>query len=66
MKVTVNGESREVGSGTSIFELLDSLALDPGSTVVERNGMVLQRELYESTLLEKGDVLELMRFVGGG
>ena len=66
MKITVNGESSEVGSGSTVFELLESLALDPDSTVVERNGMVLQRERFDDTLLEKGDVLELLRFVGGG
>ena len=66
MKITVNGESREAGSGTTVIELLDSLALDPDSTVVERNGLVLQRDQFGDTLLEKGDVLELLRFVGGG
>ena len=66
MKITVNGEAREVGSGTTVLELLESLALDPDSTVVERNGLVLQREQFDDTALEKGDVLELLRFVGGG
>jgi len=66
MKVSVNGESREIDGNTTVFELLESLALDPDATVVERNGLVLERERYDDTLLGKGDVLEVLRFVGGG
>ena len=66
MKVTVNGEAHEVDESSTVFELLESLALDPDAMVVERNGLVLERERYDDTLLGKGDVLEVLRFVGGG
>jgi len=66
MKVTVNGETHQVDESTTVFELLETLALDPDAMVVERNGLVLERERYDDTVLGKGDVLEILRFVGGG
>jgi thiamine biosynthesis protein ThiS len=66
VKVIVNGESHEIDERTTVFELLESLALDPDAMVVERNGLVLERERYDDTVLGKGDVLEVLRFVGGG
>jgi sulfur carrier protein len=65
MKVTVNGESREVSSHT-VLDLLEELGLQPARTVVEQNAVIVQRDLYEETLLGEGDVLELVRIVGGG
>jgi thiamine biosynthesis protein ThiS len=65
MKVTINGESRDVTSLT-VLELLEELGLQPARTVVERNAAIVQRDLYGDTLLGEGDVLELVRIVGGG
>jgi sulfur carrier protein len=65
MKITINGESREVNAPT-VLELLNELGLDPARTVVERNAAIVQREMYGDTLLGEGDVLELVRIVGGG
>ena len=65
MKVTINGESREVTSRT-VLALLEELGLQPARTVVERNTVIVQRDLYGDTLLGEGDVLELVRLVGGG
>ena len=33
---------------------------------VERNGNIVPRARYGETVLEDGDVLEIVRFVGGG
>jgi sulfur carrier protein len=65
MIVTINGESREVSSRT-VLALLEELGLQPGRTMVEQNAVIVQRDLYEATLLGEGDVLELVRIVGGG
>ena len=65
MKLQVNGEYREV-SATNIFDLLTELGLHPQGTIVERNREIVDRETYRDTLLSEGDVLELVRLVGGG
>jgi sulfur carrier protein len=66
MNVQVNGDDRTVEGGSTVLGLLESLDLKPESTVVERNGDILERVSFGETILTEGDVFELVRFVGGG
>jgi thiamine biosynthesis protein ThiS len=66
MQITVNGETRDVTPDTTIGSLLHGLGLSPKVTVVQRNDDVVTRDQYDSTHLVDGDVIELVRFVGGG
>lgn len=66
MRLTVNGESREVEDGTAVAGLIESLGLPVGSVVVERNGTALVPSEHGEVVLEDGDVLELVRAVAGG
>jgi sulfur carrier protein len=66
IRVTVNGEPREVPAGTTLPELLETLGLGVGWVVVEHNGTALLRHEVEATVLADGDVLELVRAVAGG
>lgn len=65
MKITVNGDVREVPPGTTVTTLLDSLKLIPRNVAVELNRRLLRSEKYD-TVLSEGDSLELVTFVGGG
>ena len=66
MKITVNGETKEIPDGSTVSALLQKLGFDAQATVVERNGDILERAAYPDTALVDGDALELVRFVGGG
>ena len=66
MIITVNGEQRDLADGASVTDLLACLGFDPAVTVVERNADIIERATYANTTLTEGDVLELVRFVGGG
>ena len=66
MNVTINGERRNLPDGMTVTGLLDELALKPEATVVQRNDDIVDRTDYPGTRLSEGDVLELVRFVGGG
>lgn len=63
--ITVNGEPR-VFSGETVADLLRELGLHPRLIVVEHNRSILDRERFETTRVENGDVFELVHFVGGG
>ena len=65
MKLTINGQDREVAAAT-VLGLLEELGLHPQGTVVERNREIVDREAFRDTRLSEGDVLELVRLVGGG
>ena len=66
MRLTVNGDPRELADGTSLPALLTDLGLKVGSVVVEHNGTALLRSEVERTVLAEGDRLELVRAVAGG
>lgn len=66
MQLKINGELRQVEGVATVGELLAGLSLDPTRTVVEKNGVIVARDTFADAALVEGDVLELVRFVGGG
>ncbi|MCS6913059.1 MAG: sulfur carrier protein ThiS [Myxococcota bacterium] len=66
MGLTLNGEPYQVPAGTTVAGLLRALGMEPGQAAVERNGAVLPRREHEVTVLQEGDVVEVVTFVGGG
>ena len=64
--ISVNGDSRETKTGTSVAALLEELGLNAGRVAVERNLEILPRPLWPSTQVELGDCYEIVQFVGGG
>ncbi len=66
MKIRVNGEPREVSGPLTIGALLDQLGIDPRRVAVEQNVTVVKRDRYTSTLIQEGDEIEIVNFVGGG
>ena len=66
IRVTINGDVRQIAGDRTITELLTELGLQPRLVVVEHNREILDRALYESTEVRDGDMLELVHFVGGG
>lgn len=65
MKVVVNGQIRDVADVCSLEALLDQWQLANQRVVVERNGEIIDPSRYDVLLLD-GDVVEIVRFVGGG
>lgn len=66
IRVTVNGEERDVRAGLTVASFLESLDLHPGLVVVEQNREILERSRYGEVEVRDGDTLELVHFVGGG
>lgn len=66
MRITLNGTECTVDDGVTVKQLLEERGLDVCSVVVERNREILPSETYEQAVLQEGEVLEVVRFVGGG
>lgn len=64
--VKVNGEVAENIAGKNITEYLTESGYDIKRVAVELNGDILPKAQYESTLLQDGDNVEIVSFVGGG
>ena len=66
MELTLNGEKREVPEGTTVSKLLELSKVIPERVVVEVNLTILKRAEHASVVLQEGDQVEIVRFVGGG
>lgn len=64
--IQLNGESRELAKGATVASLLEELGLKPELLAVERNRDIVPKEAYSGTVLQEGDVVEVVSFVGGG
>ena len=66
MRLTVNGEPRDVPDAMTVRGLIEHLGLDQGPVAVERNRRVVPRAEHGSTALAADDIIEIVHFVGGG
>ncbi len=66
MKITLNGEPHTVEDGTTVAALLEALRIPLVKVAVERNLAIVPRSTFDSVHLEKGDRIEIVRFIGGG
>lgn len=70
MRITLNGEAREVEQGTTIAMLVVMLTgeevRDPRGVAIERNLEIVPKSEHASTVIEDGDRIEVVQFVGGG
>lgn len=66
MKLTINGESREVPAGITVEGLLGHLQVDPQRVAVEVDRKVVQRDRWGQQALQEGSAVEIVQFVGGG
>lgn len=62
----VNGRPVELAAPTPLLDYLHGLGIDARAVAVEVNGEILQREGYAARTLQDGDVVEIVRMVGGG
>jgi thiamine biosynthesis protein ThiS len=66
LKISLNGETREIAPGTTLSQLVAGLSLGGVKVAVERNFNIVPREQYDATVLVEGDRIEVVTFVGGG
>ena len=66
IQLRVNGRQVELESPTALVDYLARLGVDRRAVAVEVNGRILERSEYEGAVLGEGDVVEIVRMVGGG
>jgi sulfur carrier protein len=66
VRVTINGESREIPASLTLAGLVEHLGLADGPVAIERNREVVPRAEHGRVTIDAGDVLEIVHFVGGG
>lgn len=63
--VKINGEQLDV-AGKTIHEYLLTTEYDLTRIAIERNDNIVPKAQYKEIVLEDGDSLEVVSFVGGG
>ena len=63
--VKINGEEKEI-AGKNLLEYLNEAGFEPERVVVERNLDIISKDEFGNTIIQDEDVIEVLRFVGGG
>lgn len=66
MRIKINGKSIEIKKGLTIEKLLELRGIRKEVVTVELNDEILPREKYSSVVLQNGDALEFIYYMGGG
>jgi sulfur carrier protein len=64
--ITLNGDRFEIDRPMSVTSLLDFLEIDPRRVAVEHNRVIIRRPSFSEVLVDEGDTVEIVNFVGGG
>lgn len=62
----VNGKETELKSSITLAEFLAAHNYRAELVAVERNGQIVPRTEFGAVVLQDGDELEIVSFVGGG
>lgn len=66
MRIIVNGEALDIAGPLAIDALLAHLKIDRRRVAVEHNMVVVKQDRYDATVVNDGDEIEIVNFVGGG
>ena len=65
-KIQLNGSSYEINTETNLNQLLNKLKIQKTKVAIEVNGLIVEKNKYPKVILNKGDKVEIVHFIGGG
>ena len=65
-KIQLNGDPYEINDDTNLNELLNKLKIQKNKVAIEVNGEIVEKSKYLNLILNKGDKVEIVKFIGGG
>lgn len=66
MKIIINGNESDIDKGYTVAQLIEKLQIPLAGTAVACNDRVVRKAMYEQTVLQAGDRVEIIRAVAGG
>ena len=63
--VKINGEEKSI-AGKNLLEYLKETGFEPERVVVEQNLNIIPKDQLGNVIIQDEDVIEVLRFVGGG
>ena len=65
-KIQLNGNPYEINTETNLNQLLNKLKIQKTKVAIEVNGSIVEKNKYLKVILNKGDKVEIVHFIGGG
>ena len=66
MKITINGEIKELEGEVNLNRLLELFSLPSQRVAVELNREVVRKQDWDTVVVKDSDRIEIVHFVGGG
>jgi sulfur carrier protein len=66
MRITLNGDAKDVTPPLTLQQLLDQLQIQAGRVACEVNLKIIRRAFYGETHIQDGDTIEIIQAIGGG
>ena len=69
LTLVLNGQSRDFDAlpeAATLEQVIGELGLKGDRVAIEHNGEIIPRAVWAGTMLQAGDRLEVVHFVGGG
>ena len=66
MKIQLNGQDKQLSSAQSLKGLIENFCKQHNRIIAEVNGQIIKSPNWNDVVLNDGDVVELVSFVGGG
>ena len=64
-KIQLNGSPYKINTETNLNQLLNKLKIQTTKVAIEVNGAIVEKNKYPKVILNKGDKVEIVHFIGG-
>lgn len=66
MNIILNGKPCVIENSNNLLNILKTLDINPQNLIAEVNGEIVTAKEFENKIINENDVIELVKFVGGG
>ncbi len=66
MNIILNGKPCVIENSNNLLNILETLDINPQNLIAEVNGEIVTAKEFENKIINENDVIELVKFVGGG
>lgn len=66
MNIILNGKPYVIENSNNLLNILKTLDINPKNLIAEVNEEIVTAKEFENKIINENDVIELVKFVGGG
>ena len=66
INVKINGDTHNLENALSLCDLLARLEIEEDKVAIEHNLAIVPKSTFDQVMVDDGDNLEIVHFIGGG